>query len=186
VKAAVAGVAVTGLVAGIAADHPQLRRHDAPLPAAPEQRHLTRTQQQEVDAPQASFGHESPPRVSQPVTARKAEPKHVSVTRRRAPRHVVVAPAAPSRAAAPRPAASSAPPVPAAESAPEAPQGRAHEQQPAKPKPAEKLHSPRSAARPAKPDPEPKSDEAEDPGSPAEQGPPADPGSHGEANGKNK
>jgi len=59
VKAAVAGVALTGLVAGIAVDPPQLRRHHAlpaPAPAAPaKQRHVTRAAPQRVDAPRPSF-----------------------------------------------------------------------------------------------------------------------------------
>jgi RNA polymerase sigma factor (sigma-70 family) len=190
VKTAVAGVAVTGLVAGIAADHPQLRRHDAPpAPTAPaKQRHVTRAPKR-VGAPRISFAER---RVSQPVARREAEPKkHVAVSKHSAPRHVVVKPAAPRRAAAPPPRVAS-PPAPAAETAPEAPQGKAHEQQPAKSKPAGKLQSPRPAAKPEKPDAEPKAAEPEDPepavdqGPPAEKRQPADPGSQGKANGKNK
>src|SRR5919204_2003482 len=83
VKAAVAGVALTGLVAGIATDHPQLRRHDAPpAPAAPSKhRHVARAPQR-VDAPRISFAE---PRVSQSVVARKAEPKHAAVSKHSAP-----------------------------------------------------------------------------------------------------
>src|SRR3989440_4691726 len=57
VKVAVAGVALTGLVAGIAVDPPQLRRHHAPpAPVAPaKQRHVTRVASQRVDAPRPSF-----------------------------------------------------------------------------------------------------------------------------------
>src|ERR671931_2450215 len=141
VKAAVAGVALTGLVAGIAADHPQLRRHDAPpAPAtSAQQRHVTRAPQR-VDAPRINFAERS---VSRPVARREAEPKkHVAVSKHSAPRHVVVKPAAPRRAAAPPPRVAS-PPAPAAETAPEAPQGKAHEQQPAKSKPTGKPQSPR-------------------------------------------
>jgi RNA polymerase sigma factor (sigma-70 family) len=188
VKTAVAGVALTGFVAGIAADHPQLRRHDAPpAPAASaKQRHVARAPQR-VDAPRISFAE---PRVSQSVVARKAEPKHAAVSKHSAPRHVVVAPAAPRRApAAPHMAS---PPAPAVESAPEASQSKAHEQQSAKSKPAGKPRSLRPAAKPKKPDAEPKAEEPEDPepavdqGPPAEKGQPADPGTQRQANGKNK
>src|ERR671928_822954 len=68
VKTAVAGVALTGLVAGVTADRPQPRPHDAPPPppAAPKQRHVTRAPQK-VDAPRISFAHESRPSTPQPV-----------------------------------------------------------------------------------------------------------------------
>src|ERR687886_1322422 len=59
VKTAAAGVVLTGLVAGVAADRPQPRRHDAaPAPAsAPpaKQRHVTRAAPQRVDTPRRSF-----------------------------------------------------------------------------------------------------------------------------------
>src|ERR687883_1852101 len=46
IKTAVAGVALTGVVAGIAVDPPQLRRHHAPPPAAaPKQRRVKRAPQ---------------------------------------------------------------------------------------------------------------------------------------------
>jgi RNA polymerase sigma-70 factor, ECF subfamily len=177
VKAAVAGVALTGLVAGIAADHPQLRRHDAPPPpAAPTQRHETRAPQG-VDAPRISLTRESEPRVPQPAAPRK----HVAVTKHSAPRHAVV----PSHAAAP-PSLAPAAPAPASASAPEVQQGKAHDQQQAKPKPAAKHVSPSRAAKSEKPDPKPKSHDPKDPEPPADKGPPDDPGSQGKANGKSK
>jgi RNA polymerase sigma factor (sigma-70 family) len=184
VKTAVAGVALSGFVAGIAADHPQLRRHDAPPPpAAPKQRHVTRAPQR-VDAPRISFAYESQARVSRPVAPPETDPKkHVAASKRPASRHVVP-PAAPRPAAAPPPAASPRLPAPAVESAPEASQGKAHEQQSAKPRPAGKPASP--PAKSNKPDPEAKTDEPRDPGPPVEKAPPADPGSQGQANGKNK
>ena len=156
VKAAIAGVALTGLVAGIAVDRPQPRRHDAPpQPAAStQQRHVTRAPEG-VDAPRISFVPESRPRVSTPA----APHRHVAVTKHSAPRHAVV----PRHAAAPPPPASAAP-APAAASAPEAQQGKAHDQQEAKPK----------------------TDKAKEPEPPAENGPPSDPGSQGKANGKHK
>ena len=177
VKAAVAGVALTGLVAGVAADRPQPRRHDAPpAPAAPaKQRHVTRASQR-VDARRISFAPESQPRLSQPVAT---GPKHVARSKHSAPRHVVVASAAPRVAAPPAPTSSR----PAAPSEPEAQQGKAHEQQPAKSKPIGK-----PSAKSEKPDraPKAKSDEPKDPEPPAGKGQPADPGSQGQANGKNK
>jgi RNA polymerase sigma-70 factor, ECF subfamily len=178
VKAAVAGVALTGLVAGIAVDRPQPRRHDAPPPpAAPKQRHETRAPQG-VDAPRISFVPESQPRVSTPPAPRK----HVAVSKHSAPRHAVVAPARPHVSAPSPPAAS----VPVATSAPEAQQGKAHDQQEAKPKPAAKPDSPARAAKSQKPDAKPRSGEPKDPEPPADKGPPADPGSQGKANGKSK
>jgi RNA polymerase sigma factor (sigma-70 family) len=183
VKAAVAGVALTGLVAGIATDAPQLRRHHAPpapAPAAPvKQRHVTRAAPQRADAPRPSFAAPSQPR----AVPRKARPKHVTVSKKRsAPRHVVVASAAP-RAATPPPPVASAPP--SAPTEPKAQQGKAHEQQPAKSKPASKPASRPTTAKSEKPDQEPKP-KADEPGPPADQGPPADPGAQGKANGKNK
>jgi RNA polymerase sigma-70 factor, ECF subfamily len=175
VKAVVAGAAVTGLVAGIAEDRPQLQRHDAPTPAVAKQRHVTRAPQQ-VDAPRISFAYESQQRVSQSVAA---GPKHTAAPKR----HVVVEPAPPRAtsqpsAAAPPPSAS----APAGD--PEAPQGKAHEQQPAKSKPA----GGKPTAKSEKPDaaPKPKSDEPKDPGPPADKGPSADPGAQGKANSKSK
>src|SRR5947208_1454033 len=77
IKAAVAGVALTGLVAGIAVDPPQLRRHHAPpAPAASaKQRHVTLAAPQRVYAPRPSgFAPASQPRVA----SREARPKHVA------------------------------------------------------------------------------------------------------------
>jgi RNA polymerase sigma-70 factor, ECF subfamily len=175
VKAVVAGAAVTGLLAGIAEDRPQPRRHDAPLaPAAPvKQREVTRAPQR-VDAPRINFAPETQPRVSQPVVPHKAKPKHAAVSKHAAPRHVRK-PAAPPRVA-PSLAESASPP-PAASSEPDSQQGKAHEQQPAKSKPAGKPTA--KSEKPARA-PKPKSDERNDPG------PPADPGSQGKANGKSK
>src|SRR5205085_6601963 len=74
VKAAVAGVALTGLVAGIAVDPPQLQRHHAPpapVAGAPvKQRHVTRVASQRVDAPRPSFA--PPPQAR--IAPRKAQP----------------------------------------------------------------------------------------------------------------
>src|SRR5919197_1111925 len=105
VKAAVAGVAVTGLVAGIAADHPQLRRHHAPpAPTAPaKQGHVTRAPQR-VDAPRINFASEAQTRVSQPVAP---GPKHLARSKHSAPRHVAPAP---PRTRAPGPPVAVAPP----------------------------------------------------------------------------
>jgi RNA polymerase sigma factor (sigma-70 family) len=181
VKAVVAGVALTGLVAGVAADRPQPRRHDAPpapAPAVPaKQRGMTRVASQRVDTPRPSFAPTSQPRVA----PRKARPKHAAAAKR----HVVVAPA-PPRATSPPPIAAGPPSLSAPASEPEAPQGKAHEQQPAKAKPAGKPASPPPTAKSEKPDPKPKADEPSEPGPPADKGPPADPGAQGKANGKDK
>jgi RNA polymerase sigma-70 factor, ECF subfamily len=184
VKAAIAGVALTGLVAGIATDQPQLRRHHvppAPASAPPaKQRHVTRAAPQQVDAPRPSFTVPS----QQRVAPRKAGPKHATVSKKpSAPRHAVATPAA-ARAATP-PAVS---PPPSAPSEPEAQQGKAHQQQPAKSKPAGKPASPPPTAKWKKPDrePKPKTDDPSEPGPPADNGQSADPGSQGKANGKNK
>ena len=180
VKTAVAGVALTGLVAGIATDQPQRRRHDAPLAparAAPaKQRHVTRVAPQRVDTPRPSFA----PSSQQRVAPYKARPKHVTASKKHSgSRHVVVAPAAPRAVTPPPPSAASAP------SQPESPQGKAHEQQPAKVKPAGKPASPPPAAKSPKPDREPKP-KTNEPAPPADNGEPADPGSQGKAKGKNK
>jgi RNA polymerase sigma factor (sigma-70 family) len=177
VKAVAVGAAVTGLVAGIAEDRPQPRRHDAPpAPAvAPvKQRDVTRAPQQRVDAPRPSFA----PVSQQRVAPSKARPKRAAARKR----HVVVAPAAPRATSRPR-AAALPPHASAPASEPAVPQGKAHEQQPAKSKPAGK-----PTAKSEKPDtaPKPKSDAPKDPGPPADKGPPADPGAQGKANGKSK
>src|SRR5437868_5004547 len=179
VKAAVAGVALTGLVAGIATDQPQLRRHHASPARAPastaKQQHVTRAAPQRVDAPRPS----SAPPTQQRVAPRKVQPKHAGAAKRQ----VVVAPPAPRVVSpAPPPVASAPPP---ASSEPAVQQGHAHEQQPAKAKPAGKPASQPPAAKSEKPDqePTPKTDE---PGPSADKGQPADPGSQGKANGKNK
>jgi RNA polymerase sigma-70 factor (ECF subfamily) len=178
VKAAVAGVALTGLVAGIATDQPQRRRHDAPLapaPAAPvKQRHVTRAAPQRADAPRRSFAPESPSHVA----SRESRPKQAAAPKR----HVVVPPAAPRTiATAPPRAVSPPPPAPVVASEPEAPKANAHEQQPARTKPPGKPPTTKSK-KPAH-EPKPKMDES---GPPADKGPPADPGSQGKANGKSK
>jgi RNA polymerase sigma factor (sigma-70 family) len=182
VKAAVAGVALTGLVAGVAANRPQPRRHDAP-PAAPvKQRHVTRAApQQRVDAPRPSFALV----LEQRVAPRKAQPRHVTVSKRSAARHVVVALPA-SRTSTPPPLAASPPPPGPSE--PEAEQGKAHDQQPAKARPVGKPASPPARTKSEKPDqePKPKAEEPSEPGPPADKGQPADPGSQGKANGKSK
>jgi RNA polymerase sigma factor (sigma-70 family) len=183
VKAAVAGVALTGIVAGIATDQPQLRRHHPPpAPASPsvspaKQRHVTRTAPQRVDAPRPSFAPSAP---------REALPKHVTVSKKHsAPRHVVVAPASPRAGTPPSPPATSPPPPVASE--PEAQQGKAHQQQPAKAKPAGKpASSPTAKSEKPDPEPKPKAEEPSEPGPPADKGPPADPGAQGKANGKSK
>jgi hypothetical protein len=79
-------------------------------------------------------------------------------------------------------------PPPSAPSEPEAQQGKAHQQQPAKSKPAGKPASPPPTAKWKKPDrePKPKTDDPSEPGPPADNGQSADPGSQGKANGKNK
>jgi RNA polymerase sigma factor (sigma-70 family) len=178
VKAAVTGVALTGLVAGVAADRPQPRRHDArPAPAVPaKQRHVTRVAPQRVDAPRPSFVSPSP---QQRVEPRKARPKQVAAVKR----HVVVTPAAP-RATSPPPAAAPPPPAAAPTTEPEAPQGKAHEQQPAKSKPAGKPASPPPTAKSEKQEAKPEGEEPNSP--PVDKGPPTDPGAQGEANGKDK
>jgi RNA polymerase sigma factor (sigma-70 family) len=183
VKAAVVGAAVTGLVAGIAEDRPQPRRHDAPpapASAAPaRQRDVTRAPQQRVDAPRPSFA----PTSQQHVVPREARPKRAAATKR----HVVVAPA-PRRATSRPHAAAPPPPASAPASEPEPPQGKAHEQQPAKSKPAGKPASPPPTAKSKKPDqePKPKADEPSEPGPPADKSQPADPGAQGKANGNSK
>jgi RNA polymerase sigma-70 factor, ECF subfamily len=179
VKAAVAGVALTGLVAGIVTDQPQLRRHHAspaPAPASTaKQQHVTRAAPQRVDAPRPSFAAPSQLR----VVPRKARPKHAAAAKRQ----VVVAPPAPRVVSpAPPPVASAPPP---ASSEPAVQQGHAHEQQPAKAKPAGKPASQPPAAKSEKPDQEPKP-KTDEPGPSADKGQPADPGSQGKANGKNK
>jgi RNA polymerase sigma factor (sigma-70 family) len=173
VKAAVAGVALTGLVAGIATDQPQRRRHDAPPPApsaAPpvKHRHVTRATPQRVDAPRPSFAPASPAHAA----PRKARPKHAAAAKR----HVVVRPAAPRTVAPPL-----SPPAPVVASEPEAPKASAHEQQPAKTKPPGK--SPTAKAEKPAHEPKPQTDDS---GPPADKGPPADPGSQGKAKGQNK
>jgi RNA polymerase sigma factor (sigma-70 family) len=178
VKAAVAGVALTGIVAGIATDQPQLRRHHAsPAPAsAPpaKQGHVTRAASQQVDTPRPSFAPPAAPRVA----PRKARPKHVAAAKR----HVVVPPAAPRTVApTPPPVVSPPPPAPVVASEPEAPKANAHEQQPAKTKPPGKPPT----AKSEKPDQEPNRKTSE-PGPPADKGPPADPGAQGKANSKSK
>ena len=185
VKAAVAGVALTGLAAGVAADRPQPRRHDVPpapasAPAARDGR-VTHAAPQRVDAPRPSFASPSQPGVA----PRKARPRHVTVSKRPAPRHVVVAPASPRTVTPPPPAASPPPPAP---SEPEARQGKAREEQPAKSKPAGKPAAPPPTAKSEQPaqEPKPKADEPSEPGPPADKGPPADPGSQSKANGKNE
>jgi RNA polymerase sigma-70 factor, ECF subfamily len=170
VKAAIAGVAVTGLVAGIATDQPQRRRHDAPpAPAAQvKQPHVTRAAPQEVDAPRPSLAPASPSRVA----AREPRPKHAAAPKR----HVVIRPAAPRTVAPPPPS-----PVPVVASEPEAPKANMHEQQPPKTKPPGKPPT----AKPETPKHEPKP-QADEPGQPADKGQPADPSSQGKANGKTK
>ena len=183
VKAAVAGVALTGLVAGIAVDPPQLRRHHAPpAPAAPTKaRHATRAAPQWVDAPRPSFAPPAPR-----VSPQKARTKHVSVSKKQsAPRHAVVAQAAPRVVAPPPPAASPPPPEPVPASEPEAPKANAHGQQPEKTKPVGKPASQPSTAKSEK-EPKPKADEPSESGPPADKGPPTDLGAQGKANGKNK
>ena len=181
VKAAVAGVALTGLVAGIAVDPPQLRRHHAPpAPAGPvKQRYVTRAAPQRVDAPRPSFA----PTSQQHVVRGEARPKHAAAAKR----HVVVVPA-PPRAVAPTPsppAASPPPPEPVPASEPEAPKANAHGQQPEKTKPVGKPASQPSTAKSEK-EPKPKADEPSESGPPADKGPPTDLGAQGKANGKNK
>jgi RNA polymerase sigma factor (sigma-70 family) len=181
VKTAVAGVALTGLVAGIATDQPQRRRHQAPPASAQasappaQERHVTRAApQQRVDTPRPSFA----PAPQQRVASRRPRPKHVAATKR----HVVVAPPAPRAVAPPAPVASVPPPAP---SEPEAQQGKAHEQEPAKSKPAGKPASQPTTAKSEKPEHEPKP-KTDEPDPPADKGPPDDPGAQGKANGKNK
>lgn len=189
VKAAVAGVALTGLVAGLATDQPQRRRHhhtpSAPAPAPPaKQRQVTRATPQRVDAPRPSF---APPPSRAHAAPREARTTHVTVPQKHsAPRHVVVASTAPRAVTPPpSPAASPPPPVP---TEPEAQQGKAHEQQPVKSKPAGKPAAPPPTPKSNKPnqEPKPKPEEPSDPGPPADNGQPADPGAQGKANGKNK
>jgi RNA polymerase sigma factor (sigma-70 family) len=179
VKAAVAGVALTGLAAGVAADRPQPRRHGAPPSAAPAKpRQVTRAAAPQVDAPRPSFAPTSQPR----VVPRKPRPRHEAAVKR----HVVAAPA-PARAAVPTrpPAASPPPPAPAEVSEPEPPKANGQEQQkPAKTKPAGKRASQPPTAKPEKP--KPNTEAPSEPGPPAEKGPPADPGSQGKANGKSR
>jgi RNA polymerase sigma factor (sigma-70 family) len=182
VKAAVTGVALTGLVAGIAADRPQPRRHDAasaPAPAVPaKQRQMTRVASQRVDTPRPSFASTSQPR----VVSHTPRPKQASAAKR----HVVAAPA-PPRAAEPTPPRAASPPPPAL-SEPEAPKAGEHKQQHAKTKPAGKPASQPPTARSEKPKTEAPSEPSPpaEKGRPADNGPPADPGSQGKANGKDK
>ena len=139
------------------------------------QQHVTRAAPQRVDAPRPSFAAPSQLR----VVPRKARPKHAGAAKRQ----VVVAPPAPRVVSpAPPPVASAPPP---ASSEPAVQQGHAHEQQPAKAKPAGKPASQPPAAKSEKPDQEPKP-KTDEPGPSADKGQPADPGSQGKANGKNK
>jgi len=180
VKAAVTGVALTGLVAGIAADRPQPRRHETPPPAPASPRHVTRAVSPQVDAPRPSFAPASQPRVVHP----RPRPRHEA----EAKRHVVAAPAPPRAAAPTRPhTASPRPPAPAAVSDPEIPKTNGHEQQkPAKTKPAGKAASQPPTVKSEKPKAKPKTEAPSEPSPPAEKGPPTDPGSQGKANGKDK
>jgi RNA polymerase sigma-70 factor, ECF subfamily len=174
VKAAVTGVALTGVVAGIAADRPQPRRHDAPPALVPvvsaKQQDVTRDAPR-VDAPRPTFAPTSQPR----VVPHKPRPKHAAAAKR----HVVVTPA-PPRAAAPAPPRGASPPPPAP-SEPEAEKAGEHKQQHVKAKPAGKPASQPPTVKSEKPKPK-----TEAPSEPADKGPPADPGSQGKANGKEK
>src|ERR671934_1720074 len=89
VKAAVAGVAVTGLVAGFAEDRPQPRRHDAPVPAA-KQRQVTRA---ETSRPSGPPVRRAETRSSQPAPQRKANAGHATAAKPSTRRHVHAAPA---------------------------------------------------------------------------------------------
>ena len=187
VKTVLAGVAVTGLVAGIAVDRPQPRRHDAPVaPAAPKAAEQEAAPVPErVDTPGAPVTPSVEARSVQPKPVARRKPRQGASTR---PRSRHEAPAAPRASAHPRSA--SAPvatsPAPALEesSASEPQQGKPHEQQASRVKPA--------ATKPKQHDPAPKPKVEKDAGEPTDEappqdkGPPADPGAQGKANGKNK
>jgi RNA polymerase sigma factor (sigma-70 family) len=189
-KAVVAGVAVTGLVAGMAEDRPQPRRHDAPAshapaptPSKPQAVRVARP----MDAPRRAFAPPAQPRLA------RARPKarHVTAANHSAPRRVP--PAAPhasgSKPTASHPAATPPPPASASvePSSSETEPAKPHEQQTTRAKPTGKPE----ATKPKQPDPAPKPKAEEDQAEqadaaepPAEKGPPADPGSPGEADGK--
>jgi RNA polymerase sigma factor (sigma-70 family) len=188
VKAVVAGAAVTGLVAGIAEDRPQPRRHDAPAsstatPSKPAP-HAER-----VDTPGVAMTPAAQPAPTKPVVTRK--PRHVAASKPSAPRHV--APAAPRRSTHPAPAShpAAAPPppttapVPSSSSESEAEHGKPHEQQPSHPPAATK---PKQHDAAPKPKAEKAAAESADEAEPTDKGggPPADPGGQGKANGKSK
>jgi RNA polymerase sigma factor (sigma-70 family) len=185
VKAALAGIAVTGLAFGVAMDRPQPRRHDAP-PArdSPAKGAPAPLVSEEADAPvfhaPRAVAHEArrtPSAKSAPQRRPIAHPpavvRHRPSTAQQPSAHSAPAASPPPAAEAPVP-----PPVPAA------PQGKPHEQQasphgrsePKPPHPAAKAEHP----QPKQPEPKADEQEASPPQDPAEQG------DQGKAKGKEK
>ena len=191
VKAVVAGMAVTGLAVGVAVDRPQLRRHDSPPTSqvVPAQKPGARTSVH-AKAPLA------PSTVSPTLSKQQVRPaKPVGRSK----------PAAPKRAAAQRPAARQSAPTLSTPSAvvshtasaaakspaPAATQnGKPHQQQAARSRPAAKPATPAPAKANPNAGPTPKAGDPQAPSSPANPGDPAqgqapqDP--PGQGKGKNK
>ena len=183
VKAALAGVAVTGLAVGVTMDRPQPRRHDAPpAPVSPVKAAPAPPVSEEADAPAVRA-----PRVTTPE-ARRTPSTKPAPHRRPAAHSPVVAhrPSAAKSAAHSAPAASPPPavapaPPPAVSSSSAAPQGKPHEQQATHGRSAPKPPPPTAKAEHAQPKPK-----AEEQPSPQDAGEQSNQGSAGKAKGKEK
>jgi RNA polymerase sigma factor (sigma-70 family) len=184
VKAALAGVAVTGLAVGVAMDRPQPRRHDAP--PAPVKRASPPPVSEKADAPVVRA---PAPRVVASEVRRTPSAKPAPHRRPAAHPSVVVRhhpsarPTAHPPAAASPPAAVASSPPPAESSSSTAPQGKPHEQRATHDRPAAKQTPP--TAKTPKPQRAKKTNEQE-PGQPQDPGVQGNQGGQGKASGKEK
>jgi RNA polymerase sigma factor (sigma-70 family) len=186
VKAALAGVAVTGLAVGVAMDRPQLRRHDAPpAPAAPVKGAPAPLVSEEADVPVVHAARVVAPEHRRTPSAKPAPRRRQTASTPAAASHrpSTARPTTHPAAAVPPPAAA-APSSPPASSA--APEGKPHEQQAARERSASKPPPPAAkAAHPQPKLPKAKADEQE-PNSPQDPSEHGDQGSDGKAKGKEK
>jgi RNA polymerase sigma factor (sigma-70 family) len=135
VKAALAGVAVTGLAVGVAMDRPQPRRHDAPPapPVAPVKGAPVPLISEEADAPVVRAPRAIAPSGPRTTAAKPAPNRRPAANPPAVVRHRPSAAQKPSAhsapAASPPPPAVAPAPPPAVSSSSAAPQGKPHEQQ---------------------------------------------------------
>jgi RNA polymerase sigma factor (sigma-70 family) len=182
VKAALAGVAVTGLAFGVTMDRPQPRRHDAPpAPAAPVKGAPAALVSEEADAPVVRASRVVAPQGRRTTATEPARHRRPAAQIVRHRPSAVQQPSAHSAPAASPPSVGVAPASPAV---PAARQEKPHEQQSSphgrsEPKPP---HPAAKAGHPQPKQPEPKTGEQE-PSPPQEAG---EQGDQGKAKGKEK